>query len=89
MDFSQALKEVKQGNAIQRRGWNDKGMFVYLVPGNSYPVNTEIAQTFFGKDALVPYEPYFALKNVTDTVSTWVPSVNDCLADDWEILQLL
>lgn len=32
---------------------------------------------------MVPYNAYMAIKNVDNTVSTWVPSVNDCLADDW------
>ena len=35
---------------------------------------------------MVPYNAYMAIKNVNETVSTWVPSVNDCLAEDWEIL---
>jgi hypothetical protein len=32
---------------------------------------------------MVEYEPYLAIKNVKGTVSTWVPSINDCLAEDW------
>jgi len=34
---------------------------------------------------MVPYNAYMAIKNVDNTVSTWVPSVNDCLAEDWVI----
>ena len=32
------------------------------------------------------YNAYMAIKNVNETVSTWVPSVNDCIAEDWEVL---
>ena len=39
-----------------------------------------------GDGALVPYNAYMAIKNVDNTVSTWVPSVNDCLASDWGVV---
>ena len=34
----------------------------------------------------MPYNAYMAIKNVDGAVSTWVPSVNDCLATDWGII---
>lgn len=37
MNFSEALKHLKQGSKIQRQGWNGKGMYLTLVQG--YPVN--------------------------------------------------
>ena len=36
---------------------------------------------------MVPYNAYLALKGVNDTVSTWVPSVTDCLAEDWYVIE--
>ncbi len=83
MNFGKALEAVKAGHRIARKGWNGKGMFVYLVPPASYPAQTGAAKAHFGDGALVPYNAYLAIKNVNETVSTWVPSVNDCLADDW------
>ena len=79
--FGYALDMLKCGKKVARNGWNGKGMFVYYVPENSYPARTEIAKKEFGD--MVKYNPYFAIKNVNGTVSTWVPSVNDCLAEDW------
>lgn len=86
MNFGQALEHLKDGKKLQRAGWNGKGMFVYLVPPASYPVQTGAAKSHFGEGSLVPYNAYFAIKNVDDTVSTWVPSVSDCLSEDWEVL---
>ena len=83
LNFGQALEAIKAGQRISRSGWNGKGMFVYLVPPASYPVQTGAAKTHFGENAMVPYNAYMAIKNVDGTVSTWVPSVNDCLAEDW------
>ena len=86
LDFSQALLELKAGKRLERSGWNGRGMFVYHVPANSYPAQTPVAKAFFGELSLVPYNAYFAIKNVDNTVSTWVPSINDILADDWGVL---
>lgn len=86
MDFGLAIAAMRQGLRVARSGWNGRGMFVYLVPAASYPAQTGAAKAHFGEGAMVPYNPYMAIKNVNDTVSTWVPSVNDCLAEDWSIV---
>ena len=86
LDFGDAIRFMKDGKRVSRTGWNGKGMFVYLVPPASYPVQTGAAKEFFGEGSLVPYNAYMAIKNVDDTVSTWVPSVNDCLAKDWMVV---
>lgn len=46
-------------------------------------------QLNFGEDTLVPYNAYFAIKGNVGTVSTWVPSTNDCLATDWSVVEML
>ena len=86
-NFGWALQELKDGKKVQREGWNGKGMFVYLVPLGEYPARTKAAKSYFGEDGTVPYNAYFAIKNVDDSVSTWVPSINDCLAEDWQIVE--
>lgn len=78
MNFGQAIEALKNGKKVARKGWNGKGMFVYY---------TEIGKSIADKDDLVHYNPYFAIKNVNDTVSTWVPSINDCLAEDWYVVE--
>ena len=79
------IRNIKNGGKVARKGWNGKGMFVYYVPEDSYPARTEVAKKVFGEK--VKYNPYFAIKNVNGTVSTWVPSINDCLAEDWEVVE--
>lgn len=87
MSFGLAIEALKKGKRVARAGWNGAGQFVYLVPPASYPVQTGAAKTYFGEGSMVPYNAYMAIKTVNDTVSTWVPSVNDCLADDWHIVE--
>lgn len=84
MDFGLAIKVLKSGQKVARFGWNGKGMFVYYVPEGTYPAQTEAAKSI---GEVVDYNPYLAIKNVNGTVSTWVPSINDCLAEDWEVVE--
>lgn len=87
MNFGEAIEAVKQGKKIAREGWNGKGMFVYYVPANKYPFSTEVGKSLADEDGKVTYNAYLAIKNVNETVSTWVPSINDVLAEDWVILE--
>ncbi len=83
MNFSEALIEIKRGRKAHRSGWNGKDMFVYHVPANIYKTQTEVAKEEFGDE--VKYKAYLAIKCVDGEVATWVPSINDVLADDWLI----
>lgn len=86
MNFGEALHLLKQGHKAHRLGWNGRGVFIYLVPAAKYPAHRNELGTMVphaDSDGMVSYNAYFAIKNVDGTVSTWVPSVNDCLAEDW------
>ena len=86
MKFGEALEHIKQGGKVERKGWNGKGMFVYLMPAAKYPASRNKMGTMSEHadiEGMVSYNAYMAIKNVDGTVSTWVPSVNDCLAEDW------
>jgi hypothetical protein len=76
---------IIHGKKIARSGWNGKNMFVYYVPPNSYPSVTNVAKSEFGE--FTQYSDYMAIKNVDGTVSPWTPSVRDCLAKDWYIVE--
>lgn len=86
MDFGAAIMALKAGRRVARAGWNGKGMFAYLVPAASYPVQTGAAIEHFGQGAMVPYRAYLALKTVDGDVATWAPSCSDVLAEDWELV---
>jgi hypothetical protein len=85
MTFGMAIEASVMSFKIARRGWNGKNMFVYYVPGGDYITQTEVAKEALGVTA--HYNPYFAIKNVNGTISTWVPSINDVLTQDWYIVE--
>lgn len=86
LDFGLALILMKRGFKLARGGWNGKGMFVYLVIGGNYPVQMGAIKEYADEQGTVKYNPYMAIKNVDNSISTWVPSVNDCLAEDWQVI---
>lgn len=97
MDFGQALKALKAGSKVAREGWNGKGQFVVCMPALKLPsfnsqapgakVNDRTAK-FIGADTPLDSQPYFALKNAQDKWQPgWVPSVGDCLAEDWVVVE--
>jgi hypothetical protein len=84
LSFGHAVVALKQGHKVARAGWNGKGMFLYHVPANSYPAQTEAARGTFGD--MVPYGAYIAMKTAQNNVVPWLASQTDVLADDWEIV---
>ena len=72
LSFGRALEALKAGLKVARSGWNGKGMYVQLNKGGDFEFSELL--------------PFFVLKGVHNAFNTWVPSVSDCLAEDWEIV---
>lgn len=97
LSFGQALDALKQGKAVSREGWNGKGMFVFLNKGShSFPENQEtpnkiesIKTELFEKGdyGTTTRLPNLNMKAATgSTVTGWLASQTDLLAEDWCIL---
>lgn len=83
-DFGTAKDFLKQGMKLAREGWNGKGMFVIYVASEIVDL-TKQQEQIFGVSNIILNE-HFLIKNANNTISTWVPSINDCLAEDWYIV---
>lgn len=81
MTFEMALPILKSGGKIARAGWNGQGMYLYHVPANTYPAQTDVAKREFPDG--VPYRAYCALKTAQGDVAPWSASQSDILANDW------
>ena len=91
MNFGQALEAIKQGKKIQRAGWNGLGMWVALQVGSK--IDSSLARggaakqlADLGEVKEIVINPHLSIKNADNSISTWVPSVNDCIAEDWNVL---
>ena len=90
MTFGIAIEAMKKGNKVARRGWNGKGMFVVYQKAypNGIPCNKQTAEAWgLNEGDLFICNPYFQIKNVDGSHSMWVPCINDCLAEDWIIVE--
>lgn len=88
--FEQALVWLRGGRKIARRGWNGKGMFIYLL--------TECRETIGSSDDLLPLEsvlgqgvsvirqPRIDMKFANGEIGIWTPTHEDILAQDWNVL---
>lgn len=86
MDFSDALRAVKNGQKISRVGWNGKGMYVVYQKGypDGIPCNKQTAEAWgLNEGDLFKCNPYLQIKTVDGSHAMWVPSINDILANDW------
>jgi hypothetical protein len=75
MNFGQALELLKSGRKVAREGWNGKGMFIVHSSGVS------------DFRDYCDLEHFLAIKNVKGTYNTWVPSISDLFAEDWEVIK--
>lgn len=83
-DFSTALYELKIWHRLSRKWWNSKEIYIYYVPDNIYPAQTEIAKEAF--PYWVPYHAYIAFKTSENYIVPWTASQVDILATDWFII---
>ena len=84
MNFGQAVEALKQGKMIARKGWNGKGMSLYLITG------TELQRAFKYGYGEYEGEPAFAdtiamITAQNTIVVGWLASQTDMLATDWVI----
>jgi hypothetical protein len=91
MDFGDAIRAMKNGDAVSREGWNGKGMWIALSPGNP----SLEADKFWSKQARSYAEinsgaaavlPSIIMKNAKgEIVMGWLASQEDMLAEDWTL----
>jgi hypothetical protein len=87
LSFSQALEHVKLGARVARRGWNGKGMFIFLVPGSTFKVNRPPLLGIYPEGTEVRYHGHVDMKTADGQVVPWLASQTDLLAEDWELVE--
>lgn len=93
MDFGKAIEALKQGRKVARKGWNGKGMYLWLMPSTSVkaewckePHLKELAEANGGEiEALGTIRMLTADKKI---LTGWLASQTDILSEDWEIVEI-
>ena len=71
MTFSEALKHIKNGKKLTRKGWNGKGMWIELQKPDEHSKMTL---------------PYIYMKTADNNLVPWLASQTDMLSEDWILL---
>ena len=84
MDFGEAIKLLKQGERVQREGWNGKNQYIELAYNISYinPLGEieNAEHKAIGNKAI-------AFVGTSGVQLGWLASQADMLAEDWMIIQ--
>lgn len=86
VDFGDALEMLKQGSKVARKGWNGKGMFLFLVPGSKFKVNRAPLLGIYPEGTEISYHAHIDMKTADDQIVPWLASQTDVLAEDWEVV---
>ena len=97
ISFGSAIALLKSGFAIRRSGWNGKNMFVIkqvpaYIESDVSPNMQSLPQS--AKDLILGGKGYIKYTNQcliyngnTGQADSWVPSISDVFADDWELVE--
>ena len=97
MCFGDAIEVLKQGGAVRRSGWNGKGLMVFKqvpahIESDIIPKMQSLPQS--AKDLIpkgkgfIDYTSQCLIYNEnTGRADSWVPSISDVFAEDWEIVE--
>lgn len=91
MNYSEALEALKSGKRVARKGWNGKGMFIFMTPASTVPYSR--LKPHMQKHLIdvtskkIHISSHIDMKAADDTIVIgWLASQTDMLADDWEIV---
>lgn len=96
LNFGEVIEILKQGGLVRRKGWNGKGLFVIKqvpahIESDVIPRMQSLPQS--AKDRIlkgkgfVDYTSQCLIYNEnTGRADSWVPSVSDIFAEDWEVV---
>lgn len=85
MNFGHALELLKRGEKVARKGWNGKGMFIFIA--SEFEFVTKADMEAFQKSGVNVDESICLLNAQGDVVVGWLASQTDMLAEDWKIVE--
>lgn len=96
MSFGMAIEALKFGLAVRRKGWNGKGLFVVKqIPAHIteeiIPKMQSLPQSakdiiMSRENKVIDYTSQMLIINPDGRADSWVPSVSDVFAEDWEVV---
>ena len=78
--FGEAIRRLKAGEKVARKGWNGKGMFLFLV----FPKELETKANV----EIYSAQQSIAMRTADSSIVVgWLASQTDMLAEDWVVVE--
>ena len=77
MDFGEAIRSLKKGKRMARKGWNGKGIFIELQVPDTHSKMTH-PYIYINTTGLQTDNP-----DAPKSLVPWLASQTDMLAEDW------
>ena len=87
VSFGHAVELMKAGCKVARRGWNGKGMFLFLVAGSTFKVNRPPLLGIYPEGTEISYCPHIDMKTADGSIVPWLASQSDVLSSDWVVVE--
>ena len=84
MDFGKAIKLLKEGKRVARKGWNGKNQYIELATNISY-INSN-KETINAEHEAIGNKA-IAFVGTSGVQLGWLASQADMLAEDWIIVE--
>lgn len=86
MTFGLAIEIMKKGKKVARKGWNGKGMFLFLAKSTDIETEADLTSCENMHGDLVL--PSIVMKTADNHFCVgWLASQTDILAEDWRIVE--
>lgn len=90
LTFGQAIEAMKQGKKVARKGWNGKGMYLWLLPATEvkkeWCLDPRLIEAMGERDALPCLGSIRMFTATKEVLTGWLASQTDMLSEDWCIV---
>lgn len=93
MDFGEAIRALKNGDYVTRKGWNGKNMFLWLKKGvtiqEEWCVDEKLRKIIHDAGGSMEGLGTICMKTADNKILTgWLASQTDMLSEDWMIYDI-
>lgn len=90
MTFGMAIEAMKRGRRVARKGWNGKGMYLWLLPAaevkKEWCKDPRLIEAMGERDTLPCLGAIRMFTATREVLTGWLASQTDMLAEDWMVL---
>ena len=92
MTFGDAIEAMKRGEKVCRKGWNGKGMYVWIMPGSTVKGCKNIVDPHLADidkaEGEIRFLGSIRMRTADGSVLTgWLASQTDMLSEDWMVVE--